>query len=162
VDQAADVGAAATPSSTVRAGSPTAGDSNDAADATEEGGGGLPDYLVGTAVVTLATGDESGRFAVAWAQALRDVDTRIPNVIVLLSRGGVGSAECNDAAWKRAQGRESVACSGPDTIAGEIISPRYIAALERLRVKVQVIDPIPDTPYIRGIPGGRQIFWGMA
>jgi hypothetical protein len=139
-----------------------AGDSNDAAEAGGDAEGSLPDYLVDTAVVTLATGDESGRFAVAWAQALRDVETRIPNVVVLLSRGGVGSAECNDAAWKQAQRRESVACSGPDTIAGEIISPRYIAALERLRVTVRVIDPIPDTPYISAIPGGRQIFWGMA
>lgn len=111
--------------------------------------------------MTLATGDRSGRLAVAWAQSLRDTNTRIPTIVALLSRGGVGSANCLDSAWKKARKRESVSCSGPGTIAEEIISEEYIAALERLGVKVQVIDPIPDTPYTV-IPGGRQSFWGMA
>lgn len=105
--------------------------------------GDLPEYLRDTAVVTLATGDRSGRLAVAWAQSLRDTNTRIPNIVALLSRGGVGSANCLDSVWKKARKREHVSCSGPDTIAEEIISEEYIAALTRLGVHVQVIDPIP-------------------
>lgn len=93
--------------------------------------------------MTLATGDDAAKLAVAWAQSLRDSKTRIPTIVVLLSRGGLGSANCNDAEWKRTHQREHVACSGPDTIAEEIISEQFVRALERLKVKVQVIDPIP-------------------
>lgn len=47
-----------------------------------------------TAIVTLATGDQAARLAISLVQSLRDVETKIPNVIVMLSRGGVGSADC--------------------------------------------------------------------
>jgi hypothetical protein len=120
-----------------------------------------PDYLKDTAMVTLAMGDEAARLAVAWARSLRDVNTEIPNLIVLLSRGGIGSEMCHDGEWKKSKAREHIRCDGPDTIAEEIISEKYIKALNDMGVKTQVIDPLPDTPYLV-IPGGRSTFWGAA
>jgi len=119
-------------------------------------------YLAGTAIVTMATGDENARLALALVQSLRDVKTRVPHIVVLLSRGGIGSRHCNDYAWRVAHGRQGVDCSGPNTIAAEIISEEYLAAFKRLGAEITIIDPIPDTPYTKAIPGGRQVFWGMA
>lgn len=121
----------------------------------------VPDYLDNTAIVTMATGDDAARLAVALVQSLRDVKTRVPHIVVLLSKGGLGSADCKDDNWKRAHGRERVPCDGNDVIAEEIISERYVKALQKLGAEIEIIEPIPDTPFTV-IPGGRQIFWGMA
>ena len=69
----------------------------------------------GAAIVALAGGDASGRNMVALLQSLRDVKTTLP-IIILLARGGLGSAACNDHDWKKKVGRPDVQCSGPDTI----------------------------------------------
>lgn len=119
------------------------------------------EWLANTAIVTLATGDASARMAVALMQCLRDVGTRVPTLMVLLSRGGVGSADCQSQEWKRANKREMVGCADSNTIAPEIASQQYLDTFDRLGVQYMVIDPIPDTNYTI-IPGGRQIFWGMA
>lgn len=121
--------------------------------------GPLPAYLHDTAIVTMATGDGHARLAIALVQSLRDVGTRVPHIVVLLSRGGVGSKDCQDYTWKKAHGRGEVDCSGPNTIAEEIISERYIAVLQHLGAEVRVIDPIPETPFTKAIPGGRSVFW---
>jgi alpha-N-acetylglucosamine transferase len=44
----------------------------------------------------------------------------------------------------------------------DIVSQIYLDAFERLGARVRVIDPIEDTKYTRGIPGGRNSFWGMS
>jgi len=119
------------------------------------------DWLSDTAIVTMAAGDEAGRLVVALVQSLRDVETRVPNIVVMLSRGGLGSKQCQDIAWKRERGRENVRCDSLETTAEEIIDADYVAALHKMRAEVVVIDPLPQTPYTQ-IPGGPQTFWGMA
>ena len=54
------------------------------------------------------------------------------------------------------------ACAGGNTIAEEIISPRYIETLKRMGAIIMVVDEIPSTIHTYGIPGGRGTFWGMA
>jgi hypothetical protein len=101
--------------------------------------------------------------ALAMVQSLRDVNTSVNHdIVVLLPRGGVGSPECHDQKWKKAMGREDIPCSGPSAIAEEIISPAYIASLQRLGAKMRVVDPVPRTKWTNGIPGGTQSFWGMS
>lgn len=121
--------------------------------------GPLPAYLRDTAIVTMATGDGHARLAISLVQSLRDVSTRVPHIVVLLSRGGVGSKDCQDYNWKKSHGRVEVDCSGPHTIAAEIISEHYVAVLQALGAEVRVIDPIPETPFTKAIPGGRSVFW---
>jgi hypothetical protein len=58
--------------------------------------------------------------------------------MVLLFRGGIGSADCADGDWKRRNNRENVNCGGPDTIAPEIASQVYLDAFDRLGVKYAV------------------------
>jgi hypothetical protein len=113
----------------------------------------LPEYLKGTAIISMASGDVSGRQAIALFQSLRNVGTRVPNLVVLLARGGTGSANCNDAAWKKRNNRERVACHDKDTIAPEILSEEYIATLEKLGVQVRVVDPVPRNKYTHEIVG---------
>ncbi len=69
----------------------------------------------GAAFVTLAGGDASARNLVALVQSLRDVGTKLP-IVILLARGGLGSAVCIDNDWKKKMGRPDVNCGGPDTI----------------------------------------------
>jgi hypothetical protein len=118
-------------------------------------------YLDGTAIITMATGDKSAKDAVALMQSLRDVNTQVPNLIVLLSRGGMGSDDCNNATWKRENARQHVGCGDMTTIEPEIASQRYLDAFARMNVRTQIVDPVPATDYTN-IPGGRQTFWGMA
>ena len=62
-----------------------------------------------------------------------------------------------------ASGSSGVQCSGPDTIAEEIISPQYIATLrDALGAKLEVHDMIPSTQWTEDIAGGRGMFWGQA
>jgi len=118
-------------------------------------------YLEGTAIMILATGDNSARHAVALVQSLRDVGTRVPRIVALLSRGGVGSAHCLNFTHKEVIGRLHVQCDGPDTVEEEIVDPQYLAALKRLGAETMIIDPVPDTNYTV-ITGGRATWWGMS
>jgi hypothetical protein len=52
--------------------------------------------LKGTAIVTMATGDAAARGATALMQSLIDSGTRVPTLLVLVFRGGHGSAWCDD------------------------------------------------------------------
>ena len=140
----------------------------------------------GAAFVTLAGGDASARNLVALLQSLRDVGTTLP-IIVLLARGGLGSAACQDHDWKKKVGRPDVSCLGPDTIgeegsrggratrappplsspllpraAEEIISPQYVEILTKLGAEIRVIPWLPRTKYTEGIPGGKESFWGYS
>jgi hypothetical protein len=122
------------------------------------------DYdFTGTAYVTLASGNDAARGVIVLVQSLRDSGTRAEKIVVMLSRGGMGSPECRGEdgnAWKKANGREHIHhCGGPDTIAEEIISPHYVATLQRLGAEVVVVPEIPSTQYTEGIPGGRATFW---
>ena len=103
----------------------------------------MSDYdFAGTAVVTLATGNEAARNVIALVQSLRDVNTRAESIVVMLSRGGLGSPECRSedgGAWKRANGRENHHnCAGKDTIAEEIVSPQYVQTLKKLGAQIMV------------------------
>ena len=49
-----------------------------------------------TAIITLATGDAAAKHAVVLVQALRDTNTVVPRIVVLLSRGGMGSEDCHN------------------------------------------------------------------
>lgn len=122
--------------------------------------------MTGTAYVTLATGNDAARGVIVLVQSLRDVGTRVDKIIVMLSRGGMGSPECrgeDGGAWKRANKREHIHhCGGPDTVAEEIVSPVFVETLKRIGATVVVVDEIPSTPFTEGIPGGRATFWGMA
>jgi hypothetical protein len=118
-------------------------------------------YLQDTAIITLATGDKSAKDAVALLQSLRDVNTQVPTLLVLLSRGGMGSEDCKNVTWKQINSRQHVSCSSLDTIEPEIASQRYLDIYAKLGVQTLIVDPVPDTPYTT-IPGGRQTFWGMA
>lgn len=119
------------------------------------------DWLKDTAIVTMAAGDDAGRLVVALVRSLRDVETRVPHIVVMLSRGGLGSRQCQNMTWKIEHGRDQVRCDAPDTVAEEIIDAEYVAALTKMGAEVMVIDQIPQTPYTN-IPGGPQTFWGMA
>ena len=118
--------------------------------------------LSGTAIVTMASGDENGMLALALVQSLRDAGTRVPTLLVMLMRGGIGSADCSDPEWKAKRGRQDVRCHSETTIAAEIVSEYILAELARLGAEVEVHDPIPPTEFTAGIPGGTQTFWGMA
>lgn len=118
--------------------------------------------LENTALITMATGDESARHAVALIQSLRDTNTRIPNVHVMVFRGGAGSVDCNNPFLRKARGRDHIQCDGTETVANEIVSQKYLDAYTRLGATYAVEDPLPETPFTKDIPGGRQIAWGMA
>jgi len=128
--------------------------------------------LKDTAMVSMASDDHSARLALALMQSLRDVGTQVPNLVLLLPRGGIGSDDCRDEAWRKARQQElkdDRVCFRRHEMGelvnqtlGEIISERYVAAFRRLGVQLVQIDPIPQTEYTRIIPGGPQTFWGMA
>ena len=113
--------------------------------------------LSDTAVVTMAAGDESARLAIALVQSLRDTQTRIPHIVVMLARGGSGSADCQNGTWKAAVGREDRKCQAPDAIAQEIVSGVFLATLARLGAEVIIVDSIEETEWTKKVPGGRQV-----
>lgn len=107
----------------------------------------------------------------------------------MLFRGGAGSADCNNPFLRKARGRDHIVCDGTGTTESEIVSQKYLDAFKRMgatykvsggelccvagrscRVRrltaalppQQVEDPLPESPYTKDIPGGRQIAWGMA
>ena len=55
--------------------------------------------------------------------------------------------------------RPPAARSRPDSTAEEVAHPEFLLAWERMGVKYQIIDPIPDTNWTT-IPGGRSSWWG--
>lgn len=67
-----------------------------------------------TAMITLATGDSAAKHAIVLLKTLRDSGTQIPNLIVLLSRGGMGSADCHNETLRNTRNRH-YPCSGPLT-----------------------------------------------
>lgn len=112
----------------------------------------------GTAIVTLAAGDAAARHTVVLLKSLRDSNTRIPHLVVLLSRGGMGSEDCHNETLRNTRNRH-YPCSGPNTQADDIVSQKYLDAFVRLGAEVRIIDAIPDTKYTALIPGGRATFW---
>ena len=114
----------------------------------------------GTAVVTMATGNDAAHMAIGLVSSLRASKTRVQDVVVMLVRGGVGSPEClgdDGGAWKQRTGRD-VPCSGPDTVEEEIVSPHLIATLrDKLGAVIVVMDMVPSTEWTIGIPGGREL-----
>jgi hypothetical protein len=120
-----------------------------------------PPFCPPPSLLAQASGDENGLLALALVQSLRDVGTTVPTILIMLMRGGVGSADCVNPEWKAARGRTEVRCHSGDTIAPEIVSESILAEFERLGAVVEVHDPIPTTPFTEGIPGGTQSFWGM-
>ena len=118
--------------------------------------------LYNTAFITMATGDESARHAVALIQSLRDTNTRIPTVHVMLFRGGAGSVDCNNPFLRKARNRDHIQCDSMDTTANEIVSQKYLDAFTRMGATFSIEDPLPESQYTKDIPGGRQIAWGMA
>ena len=117
----------------------------------------VPDYLVGTAIVTMAAGDESGRLAVGLVQSLRDSGTQVPEIVVMLARGGKGSADCQNSTWKALMGRGNRLCQAPDAIEGEVVSQQYVDTLRRLGATILMIDTVPETVWTSKIAGGRQV-----
>ena len=114
-----------------------------------------------TAIITLAVGDAAAKHAVALAQQLRETETVIPRIIVLLSRGGMGSEDCHNETLRTLKGKH-YRCSSQYVQPDDIISQKYLDALARLGVEVRIIDEIPNTEYTTLIPGGRATFWGMS
>ena len=118
------------------------------------------------AYVTMATGDAAGRNALVLVQSLRDVGST-EEILVLASRGGSGSAACrgeDGGAWHAAHPERvgKISCTGPHTVAEEILSPHLLTSLSALGAEVRVFDPIPLTNYTKHMPGGTTMFWGMA
>ena len=115
--------------------------------------------------MTMAAGDSAGRHALALTQSLRDTGSKAP-IVILLFRGGIGSSACrrdDGGAWFKAHPeRSAIKCSGPETVAEEIISPSLVASFQRLDATLRVLDPIPLTKYTEHMPGGASTFWGMA
>lgn len=118
--------------------------------------------LANTAFITMATGDESARHAVALVQSLRDTNTRIPTVHVMLFRGGAGSMDCNNPFLRKARNRDHIQCDSMETTANEIVSQKYLDAFTRMGATFSIEDPLPESQFTKDIPGGRQIAWGMA
>jgi hypothetical protein len=114
-----------------------------------------------TAIITLATGDAAARHAIALIKTLRDTGTLIPNIVVLLSRGGMGSADCHNETLRNARNRH-YHCSSPKAEADDIVSQKYLDGFARLGAHVKIIDEIKNTKYTALIPGGRATFWGMS
>ena len=82
-------------------------------------------------IMTMIAGNGPARHAVAMIQSLRDVGTQADAIVVMLQQGGMGSPECHDSAWRKANNLPGVeACSGPDAIAEEIVSPFYLNILK--------------------------------
>jgi len=106
--------------------------------------------------MTMATGDHSAMHAVALFQSLRDSGTQA-GLVALLSRGGLGSSNCNNRTWLEERNRLFGAkCGSAGASAEEITSQRFLDAFSRLNVEVVVIDPVPSTNYT---PAGRNYGW---
>jgi hypothetical protein len=114
-----------------------------------------------TAFITFAVGDAAAKHAVALLQEMRDMRTIIPRLIVLMSRGGMGSDDCHNETKRNARGRH-YRCSSQYAEPDDIVSQIYLDAFARLGAEVRIIEEIPNTMYTSMIPGGRATFWGMS
>jgi hypothetical protein len=117
-----------------------------------------------TAYVTLVSGNAAARHAIVWAQSLIEAKVTHP-ILVLLSRGGVGSPECNNVTWRflnKLPIPAQLRCDGNTTIAEEIVSPYLLDIMRKQGVLLQVINEIPRTPFTATIAGGRHMSWGMS
>jgi len=124
---------------------------------SERAAGAVPAYLEGTAIITLATGEESARHVVALVQSLRDTGTQVPRIVALVSRGGRGSSLCLNRTLMDERGRGHVACDSPtETTLEELTDAVYLDALARLGVEVMLIDPMPETNFT---PAQRSFWW---
>jgi hypothetical protein len=112
-------------------------------------------------IVTLVSGDHSGLHAAALLQSLRDVGTKL-RIVVLLGRGGVGSASCHNQTWKTVRNRTEIHCAGPLTIDEEIVDPSILVTIQRLADDVRIIDTLPRTRFTESMPGAPSTFWGYA
>jgi hypothetical protein len=104
---------------------------------------GLPDYLKGTAIFTMAAGDNAGRGVITLIKTLRDVKTQVPEIVVMMPRGSRGSDDCQNWTW-RAEHNFKGHCIGNDTTYEHIISERYLKTLRGLGAQLMIIDPIPQ------------------
>ena len=95
----------------------------------------VDDYdFADTAIVTMVAGDEAARGVITLVQSLRDVQTRVQDVVVIVIKSG-----------------------------RDRTSDQYLSVLsERLGTKLALMPEIPSTQWTQGIPGGRGTFWGMA
>jgi len=109
--------------------------------------------LEGTAMITMAAGDEAGMLALALMQSLRDVGTRSPRLVVMLMQGGQGSPSCK----ANTPGK----CGASDS-PGDIVSQEVVDALHRLGVETPVLPALPASEHTKKIAGGLQAGWGMA
>ena len=116
-------------------------------------------------IMTMIAGNSAARHAVAMIQSLRDVNTKADAIIVMLQQGGVGSPECHNDTYRALQGRSGAgrgACSGPESLAEDIVSPFYLSIMKRLGAVFMVTPELPRTPWTQDISGGTQVFWGMS
>jgi len=103
-----------------------------------------------SAFVSMASGDEAGMMALVLMQSLRDVGTAVPNLVLMLMRGGKGSANCLDPAWKSARNRTDVRCDSLETEPAEIVSEYLLERLQAIGVQLLVTDPVPPTDFTSG------------
>ena len=108
-----------------------------------------PEELEGTAIITMASDDDAGLMALALMQSLRDVETRVPRLIVMLMKGG--RASCHKAPG---------GCNYTDP--GHVLAKDITDALVGLGVELRFMSPLPITEFTNQISGGAQAFWGMA
>ena len=113
--------------------------------------------------VTLVAGNSAARHAIALIQSLVNVGSKYP-MVVMLSRGGVGTPECNDPVFRESMGKsgKSFRCDTADAEAWEIASPKYLDAMERLGARILLTDEIVRTQWTETIAGGRNFAWGMS
>ena len=112
--------------------------------------------------VTLVAGNSAARHAIALLQSLADVKTAF-RVVVMLSRGGMGSPECSDNTFRATLKRDGhYRCDANDTTAPEIASQPLLDAMERLGARIVITDEILRTRYTETIAGGRNFAWGMS
>ena len=116
------------------------------------------------AIVTMATGDNAARMAIGLVQSLRDVGTcEAIDIVVMVFGGGVGSTDCREG---RTKGLWKSFCSVTEPQRLELVFGQiFVKALLRLNVKFHLAPPLPH--HANGlksvnIPGGSQIWWGMA
>ncbi len=116
------------------------------------------------AIVTMATGDNAARMAIGLVQSLRDVGTcEAIDIVVMVFGGGVGSTDCREGRTKHLW-KSFCSVTHPPRLE-LVFNQIFVKALLRLRVKFHLANPLPH--HANGlksvnIPGGSQIWWGMA
>lgn len=114
----------------------------------------------GTAAVTYVMRDDHARMAVALMQSMRDFNTRIPVLLVLVGASVHGGAECE--LKRMAEGLGDNYCTRDEAPPEDLISHVYIRALRAMEVVVRRAASVARTPYSADIAGGPYKFWGSA